>query len=100
MRAESTEQPALRDAAHRAGNRRPQRHRQAVDGQPGHGFRFDDYTAEGLVAAVKEALDVYKTRERWREMQRAAMAGDFSWDVSAREYVKVQCEFRGLTNGI
>jgi starch synthase len=63
--------------------------RDAVDGQPGTGFRFDDYTAAGLVAAVKEALDVYKTPERWREMQRAAMAGDFSWDVAAREYVKV-----------
>ena len=63
--------------------------RHAVNGQHGTGFRFDDYTAEGLVAAVKEALDVYKTREKWREMQRAAMAGDFSWDVSAREYVKV-----------
>jgi starch synthase len=63
--------------------------RHAVDGQPGTGFRFDDYTAEGLVAAVKQALDVYKTRDRWNEMQRAAMAGDFSWDVSAREYVKV-----------
>jgi starch synthase len=63
--------------------------RDAVDGQPGTGFRFDDYTPEGLVAAVKEALDVYRTPERWREMQRAAMAGDFSWDVSAREYVKV-----------
>ena len=45
--------------------------------------------AGALVAAVKQALDVYKTPERWREMQRAAMAGDFSWDVSAREYVKV-----------
>ena len=42
-----------------------------------------------LVAAVRRALDVYKTRETWREMQRAAMAADFSWDVSAREYVKV-----------
>ena len=41
------------------------------------------------MAAVRRALDVYKTRETWREMQRAAMAGDFSWDVSAREYVKV-----------
>ena len=60
-----------------------------ADGRPGTGFRFDDYTPEALVAAVRRALDVYETRETWREMQRAAMAGDFSWDVSAREYVKV-----------
>ena len=63
--------------------------RDRVDGTPGTGFRFDDYTPDALVAAVRKALDVYGTRETWREMQRAAMAGDFSWDVSAREYVKV-----------
>ena len=63
--------------------------RDAVDGQAGTGFRFDSYSAEAMVAAVRKALDIYRTRDRWREMQRAAMAGDFSWDVSAREYVKV-----------
>jgi starch synthase len=60
-----------------------------ADGRAGTGFLFDVYTPEALVAAVRRALDVYKTRETWREMQRAAMAGDFSWDVPAREYVKV-----------
>ena len=60
-----------------------------ADGAPGTGFRFVEYTPQGLVAAVRRALETYKTRETWREMQRAAMAGDFSWDVSAREYVKV-----------
>jgi starch synthase len=60
-----------------------------ADGRPGTGFRFDGYTAAALLGAVRQALDVYKTREIWREMQREAMAGDFSWDVSAREYVKV-----------
>ena len=63
--------------------------RDDADGRPGTGFRFVDYTPEGLLAAIKAALDIYKTREAWLEMQRAAMAGDFSWDVSAREYVKV-----------
>jgi starch synthase len=63
--------------------------RDRVDGTPATGFRFDDYTPAALVAAVRRALDVYETRATWREMQRAAMAGDFSWDVSAREYVKV-----------
>ena len=60
-----------------------------ADGGAGTGFRFGGYSPEALMAAVRRALDVYKTRETWRAMQRAAMAGDFSWDVSAREYVKV-----------
>ena len=63
--------------------------RESADGQPGTGFRFDDYTPEALVSTVRRALGVYRTRDTWRGMQRAAMAGDFSWDVSAREYVKV-----------
>jgi len=41
------------------------------------------------VAEVRRGLDAYKTPETWQQMQRAAMSGDFSWDVSAREYVKV-----------
>jgi len=62
---------------------------QGGEGRPGTGFRFEDYTPQALVAEVRRALDVYKTRETWQQMQRAAMACDFSWDVSAREYVKV-----------
>jgi starch synthase len=61
----------------------------AGEGRPGTGFRFVDYTPEALVAGVRRGLDAYKTPETWQQMQRAAMSGDFSWDVSAREYVKV-----------
>ena len=61
----------------------------AGEGRPGTGFRFVDYTPEALVAEVRRGLDAYKTPETWQQMQRAAMSGDFSWDVSAREYVKV-----------
>jgi starch synthase len=54
------------------------------------GFKFRHYTAEALVGAVERALMLYRDNPRaWRQMQRAGMARDFSWDVSAREYVKV-----------
>jgi starch synthase len=56
---------------------------------PGTGFRFEDYTPDALLGAVRQALDTYHQAERWRSMQEAAMAKDYSWDVSAREYVKV-----------
>ena len=61
----------------------------AAGERPGTGFRFDDYTAEALVAEVRRALDAYGTPETWQQMQRAAMSSDFSWDVPALEYVKV-----------
>jgi starch synthase len=56
---------------------------------PGTGFKFADYSVPALVRAVRRALDVYGKPERWRAMQQAAMRRDSSWDVSAREYVKV-----------
>ena len=58
------------------------------------GFKFRHYTAEGLIWAVDRAIGLYRDRrDLWRTMQRTGMAQDFSWDVSAREYVKV---YRGL----
>jgi starch synthase len=62
-----------------------------ADAEPsrGTGFKFRDYTAEALTAAVERALAAYGNTRRWRTVQRRAMAEDHSWDVSAREYVKV-----------
>jgi starch synthase len=60
----------------------------------GTGFTFEEYTVRALVKALERAIAVYnKTREAWRALQLAGMAEDHSWDVSAREYVKV---YRGL----
>src|SRR5687768_12756173 len=55
----------------------------------GTGFKFVDYTPAALVGAVSRALDAYRTPDVWRQLQQNAMRKDYSWDVSAREYVKV-----------
>jgi starch synthase len=55
----------------------------------GTGFKFADYTVAALVGAIRRALDEYRRPERWKAVQHAAMRQDYSWDVSAREYVKV-----------
>jgi starch synthase len=62
-----------------------------ADAEParGTGFKFRDATAEALVAAVERALAAHKNTRRWKSIQRRAMAEEHSWDVSAREYVKV-----------
>ena len=58
--------------------------------QPGgNGIKFADYSPAGLVSAVRRALGLFADRSRWQALQRAGMAVDASWDVSAREYVKV-----------
>jgi starch synthase len=55
----------------------------------GTGFKFADYTPAALVATVRRALTAYGKPGHWKKMQQAAMREDHSWDVSAREYVKV-----------
>ena len=55
----------------------------------GTGFKFRDYTPAALVEAVRRAVELYKDRSAWKRVQQAAMREDHSWDVSAREYVKV-----------
>ena len=55
-----------------------------------NGFKFRHYTAEALLWAVDRAVALYRDNpELWHKMQRNGMRRDFSWDVSAREYVKV-----------
>jgi|ERR1043166_4595533 starch synthase len=53
------------------------------------GFRFDHYTPHGILWAVGEALAAFGDRPRWSAMMKAGMARDFSWDASAREYVRL-----------
>ncbi|HVL69238.1 MAG TPA: glycogen synthase GlgA [Vicinamibacterales bacterium] len=63
--------------------------------QPGgNGVKFSDYSPAGLLAAVRRALDLYRDPVQWQQLQRAAMSVDPSWDVSAREYVKVYGELQ------
>jgi starch synthase len=53
----------------------------------GTGFRFDTADGTGLVWALDQALGAWQDRAAWRGLMRRAMACDFSWDRSARDYV-------------
>ena len=65
----------------------------------GTGFKFIEYTPGALVRAVRRALRVFRRRAEWRELQLAGMRQDFSWDASAREYVKVYRKALALARG-
>lgn len=54
-----------------------------------NGFKFREFTPAGLLAALQRALQLFKKPNEWKTMQLAGMKDDYSWDVSAREYVKV-----------
>lgn len=54
----------------------------------GNGFLFEDFVASGLMWAIREALYAYHSEDGWWEMLvKNAMAGDYSWEKAAGEYV-------------
>lgn len=55
----------------------------------GTGFAFADYTPEACQEALERALKAYHDKKAWRGLQQRGMAADFSWLVSAQEYVKL-----------
>ena len=50
------------------------------------GFKFVDYSGAALLAAVRQALDAFSSRDSWLKMMRRGMGRDFSWKASAGRY--------------
>ncbi|MGI6072463.1 MAG: glycogen synthase GlgA [Lachnospiraceae bacterium] len=58
-----------------------------------NGFSFLTFNAQDMLYAVDCALDTWFNRKRrWITMQKEAMAEDYSWKASAKEYRKLYCE--------
>ncbi|HZP18457.1 MAG TPA: glycogen synthase GlgA [Terriglobales bacterium] len=55
----------------------------------GTGFKFIEYTGDGLLRAIHQATQLYRDQISWQRLMRNGMSKDFSWKVSAREYVRV-----------
>jgi len=55
----------------------------------GTGFKFQRFQAQALVRAVRRAVTAYDTPDYWRSIMIEGMNQDFSWDRSAREYIRV-----------
>lgn len=55
----------------------------------GTGFKFSGYSGSALLTAINEALNAFKEKQSWKTLMLNGMRKDFSWTVSAREYVKI-----------
>jgi starch synthase len=55
----------------------------------GTGFKFTEYNGEALLLTIKQALHAYRDQTSWQVLMRNGMSKDFSWNASARDYVKV-----------
>jgi starch synthase len=54
-----------------------------------NGFVFEAYNSHSLEQAVWRALDAHANRDLWSGLVRRAMLQDWSWDSSARDYLRV-----------
>jgi starch synthase len=53
------------------------------------GFLFKKASSPALAGALRRALKVYNDRDAWSSLQKRGMSQDFSWERSAREYLKL-----------
>ncbi len=65
----------------------------------GTGFKFTDYNGEALLLTIKEALRAFRDQNSWQQLMRNGMSKDFSWDTSAKEYIRVYERARQLRTG-
>jgi starch synthase len=55
----------------------------------GTGFKFTEYSGESLLLTIKQALHAFRDQSSWQQLMRNGMKKDFSWDASAKEYVRI-----------
>ncbi len=65
----------------------------------GTGFKFTDYNGEALLLTIKEALRAFRDQNSWQQLMRNGMNKDFSWEASAKEYIRVYERARQLRTG-
>lgn len=64
----------------------------------GNGFSFFNYNAHDMLHTIQRALHYYwGEKDVWRMLQKRGMSGDYSWNHSAGEYVRL---YRGLLGEI
>jgi len=58
----------------------------------GNGFTFANYNAHEMKDALGRAVDLFKDKEKWSALTKKVMEVDFSWNTSAKEYLKLYSE--------
>jgi starch synthase len=66
----------------------------------GTGFKFHEPTPEALLTSMQAALQLFAKPAEWRKLMLNGMAKDFSWAVSAREYLKVYDKVRAARHAM
>jgi starch synthase len=59
-----------------------------------NGFVFYELTSDALSATLHHAIHLFGKKRTWQAMQKTGMQGDYSWQQSAEQYVKLYEEIR------
>jgi starch synthase len=57
------------------------------DNSKGNGIKFSEYTPDALMAALREALEIYQSPALWELIKNNAMRANYSWVYSAKKYL-------------
>lgn len=55
----------------------------------GNGFVFDKYSKVDLLDTIKKAMNGFADKKSWGRLVQRAVFCDFSWEESARQYIKL-----------
>ena len=66
----------------------------------GTGYCFDRYEALYLYTCMVRAGEGFRYKPQWKELQQRGMQQDFSWEQSAKEYVKMYNSILNITNDV
>ena len=58
-----------------------------LDNGTATGFVFDDYNSTSLAETIERAVELYRQPQVWEKVVRNGMSLDWSWSVSARNYL-------------
>ncbi|MEJ2614236.1 MAG: glycogen synthase GlgA [Ignavibacteriaceae bacterium] len=68
--------------------------------ESGTGFTFAKYDGKELLSAFRRAIKTFKNKDTWRKIQVNGMQRDYSWEHSAKEYLKLYKKAKGKINRI
>jgi len=64
--------------------------------QAGTGYCFDRYEPLDFFTCMVRAWEGFRYKDAWQELQVRAMKQNFSWNLSAQEYIKIYHEITGI----
>ncbi len=59
------------------------------DKQTGTGFVFEKFDSSSLMISLIRAFENFRDKKKWKDLQKRAMAKDFSWNTSAEKYAEL-----------